>query len=83
MKDAADTLAIPGIERNTLFRILRSRNILNEENKPYREYIENGWFRSVESEYTTKSGVHVSFTTKATVKGLENIRRLLKEWGYC
>ena len=83
MKDVADTLAIPGIGRNTLFRILRSRNILNDENKPYREYIENGWFKSVESEYTTKSGVHVSFTTKATIKGLENIRRLLKEWGYC
>lgn len=83
MKDVADTLAIPGIGRNTLFKILRSRSILNEENKPYREYIENGWFKSVESEYTTKSGVHVSFTTKATIKGLENIRRLLKEWGYC
>lgn len=83
MKDVADTLAIPGIGRNTLFKILRIKNILNEENKPYREYIENGWFKSVENEYTTKSGVHVSFTTKATVKGLENIRRLLKEWGYC
>lgn len=83
MKDVADTLAIPGIGRNNLFKILRERNILNDENKPYREYIENGWFKSVESEYTTKSGVHVSFTTKATIKGLENIRRLLKEWGYC
>ena len=83
MKDVADTLAIPGIGRNTLFKILRNKNILNEENKPYREYIENGWFKSVENEYTTKRGVHVSFTTKATVKGLENIRRLLKEWGYC
>lgn len=83
MKGVADTLAIPGIGRNTLFKILRNKNILSEENKPYREYIENGWFRSVENEYTTKSGVHVSFTTKATIKGLENIRRLLKEWGYC
>lgn len=83
MKDVADTLAIPGIGRNNLFKILRERNILNDGNKPYREYIENGWFKSVESEYTTTSGVHISFTTKATVKGLENIRRLLKEWGYC
>ena len=83
MKEVADHLAIPGIGRNTLFKILREKGILTSNNEPYREYIEKGWFRRVESEYITKSGVHVSFTTKATVKGLENIRRLLKEWGYC
>ena len=83
MKKVADHLAIPGIGRNVLFRILRERDILNEENEPYHAYVEAGWFRCVENEYTTKSGVHVSFTTKATVKGLENIKRLLKEWGYC
>ncbi|MBO4856656.1 MAG: phage antirepressor KilAC domain-containing protein [Bacilli bacterium] len=83
MKEVADHLAIAGIGRNTLFRILRERGILTSNNEPYREYIENGWFRRVESEYTTISGVHVSFTTKATVKGLDNIKRLLKEWGYC
>lgn len=83
MKDAADTLAIPGIGRNNLFKILREHQILNEENKPYREYIERGWFKSVESDYTDNYGTHVSFTTKITVIGLENIHRLLKEWGYC
>ena len=83
MKKVADHLAIPGIGRNVLFRILRERDILNEDNEPYHAYIEAGWFRCVENEYTTNSGVHVSFTTKATVKGLENIKRLLKEWGYC
>lgn len=82
MKDVADTLAIPGIGRNNLFKILREHQILNEENKPYREYIERGWFKSVESDYTDNYGTHVSFTTKVTVIGLENIHRLLKEWGY-
>lgn len=41
------------------------------------------WFKSVESDYTDNYGTHVSFTTKVTVIGLENIHRLLKEWGYC
>ena len=83
MKEIADTLALPGIGRTNLFKILRKKEMINERNEPYRLYVERGWFKAVPCEYTTKSGVHIKFTTKATILGLENIHRLLKEWGYC
>lgn len=83
MKDVADTLMVPGIGRTKLYEILRAKKILTEDNKPYREYLEKGWFKTIPGSYKTNHGVKVKTTTKATILGLENIRRLLKEWGYC
>lgn len=83
MKDVADTLMVPGIGRTKLYEILREKKILTEDNKPYREYLEKGWFKTIPGSYKTNHGVKVKTTTKATILGLENIRRLLKEWGYC
>ena len=83
MKDIADYLAIPGLGRNKLFEVLRAKQILNEENAPYRIYVDRGWFKRLSSEFTNEKGTHIKFVTKVTVIGLENIKRLLKEWGYC
>jgi anti-repressor protein len=77
MGDTAKALNLPGIGRNTLFEILRDKNILMENNLPYQDYINRGWFE-VKITPKTQKGVVVNYpTTMVLPKGLEKIRELL------
>ncbi|WP_373232090.1 Rha family transcriptional regulator [Cohnella sp.] len=69
-----------GKGRTTLFRILRDRGVLRANNEPYQEYIDRGYFRVVEQKYNKPDGsTHIHIKTLVYQKGLEYIRRLLKE----
>ena len=47
-------------------------------NAPMQKYIDNGWFRVVESKYNKPDGsVHISFKTVVYQKGLVGIKKLL------
>ena len=72
-----------GIGRNKLFAFLRGRKVLRENNEPYQSYVDDGWFRCVESKFTKPNGdVCVNIKTVVLQKGLDGIRRLLKQNNY-
>ena len=84
MQTVAKTLNFKGVGRNNLFEILRNKNILQSDNKPYQRYVDAGWFRLIETKYNDyKTGeIKLSYKTVVFQKGMEKISGLLKELGY-
>lgn len=78
MKDAAKVLNI-GIGRNTLFQKLRDLKILMDNNTPYQTFIDRGYFRVIESRWTTPQGeVKISLKTVVYQRGLDFILKAVK-----
>ncbi|NNG67316.1 phage antirepressor [Caldanaerobacter subterraneus] len=66
--------------RNKLFKILREKGILMKDNIPYQEYIDKGYFRTIEQKYTKPDGTtHFYIKTLVYQKGLDFIRKVIKE----
>ena len=84
MQTVAKTLNFKGVGRNNLFEILRNKNILQSDNKPYQRSVDAGWFRLIETKYNDyKTGeIKLSYKTVVFQKGMEKISGLLKELGY-
>ena len=63
---------------------MRKEGILQYNNIPYQRYIDNGYFRVIESKWNdhTTGDVKVSFKTVVYQKGIEYISKLLKGLGY-
>jgi len=79
MKDAAKVLGL-GIGRNTLFQKLRDKSILMDNNTPYQTYIDQGYFRVIESKWVTPGGeTRISFKTVVYQKGLNYLLKVLKK----
>lgn len=79
MADAAKVLDM-GIGRNNLFKFLRDRKVLMYNNRPYQEYIDRGYFRTIEQKWNNANGdTEISIKTLVYQKGLEFIRRLLQK----
>lgn len=87
-KDACDMATVAkvlnmGIGRNNLFEILRNNKILQGNNQPMQRYIDLGWFRVIETQFTKKSGdICINFKTIVYQKGVEGIRKILASLGY-
>lgn len=78
MAQAAKVLNM-GIGRNTLFKILRNASILQHNNIPYQEFVDRGYFRCIESSYSTPDGTnHVNIKTVVFQKGLDFIRKTVQ-----
>ena len=76
-------LNFKNVGRNTLFEILRNKGILQTNNIPYQKYVDQGYFRVIESKWNDSYGdVKVSFKTVVYQRGIEFISKLLKELGY-
>ena len=76
--EAAKVLAIKSVGRNTLFDILRKRGVLMNNNQPYQKYIDMGYFRTIESSFTTPDGAsHVNIKTVVYQRGLDFIRKVV------
>ena len=68
------------IGRNNLFEFLRNRKILQQDNIPYQKYIDNGYFRVIETKYTIPSGeTKISLKTLVLQKGVAYINKLLRD----
>lgn len=69
--------------RNTLFKWLRDRGVLMDNNIPYQRYLNAGWFRVIENIYNTGSGQYTTPKTLVTGKGqvalINYIRKNCKE----
>ncbi len=66
--------------RNKLFAFLRNQGILMQNNQPYQEYIDRGYFRTIEQKYVKPDGsTHINIKTVVYQKGLSFIQRLVKK----
>lgn len=75
--DAAKVLNC-GIGRNKLFAFLRKKSVLMNNNVPYQEFVDRGYFRIIEQKYTTPDGeTRISIKTLVYQKGLDYIRKLV------
>lgn len=80
---ASQILNYKGVGRNILFQILRDKEILKANNQPYQKYVDEGWFKVVETSQTDKYGnTRVFFKTVIFQKGLDKISKLLSSLGY-
>ena len=84
-KDAIDigsvakVLNVKGIGRNKLFQILRDKKVFQGNNLPYQNYIDRGYFRTIEQSYQKPDGsTHINIKTVVYQKGLDYIRKVLK-----
>jgi phage antirepressor YoqD-like protein len=74
----AKLLNRPGFGRNNLFEFLRTKGVLRSNNEPYQTYVDNGWFKVVETRWTGKTGdIKISIKTVVFQKGVDGIRKLL------
>ena len=80
MASVAKILNITGFGRNLIFDELRKKSVLQSNNQPYQKYVDNGWFRVIESKYSKQDGsTHISLKTVVYQKGLDGIRKLLSK----
>lgn len=80
-KDALDFLTfskIIGIGRTKLFAKLRELNILRADNTPYQKYVDNGYFRVIESSYTQNDTTRIYTKTMILPKGQKYITNKIK-----
>ena len=69
-----------GIGRNKLFKILRDRKVLQNNNQPYQEYIDRGYFRCIESSFVKPNGTtSINIKTVVFQKGVDYINKLVCE----
>lgn len=67
-----------GLGRNKIFEILRDKKILDRKNIPYQQYIDKGYFRTIESTYSKPDGTTcINIKTVIFQKGLDFIRKVL------
>jgi anti-repressor protein len=79
----AKVLNFRNLGRNRLFAFLRDHSILTRENIPYQEYIDRGYFRTIEQKVTTPDGeTRISIKTVVFQRGVDYIRKLLIRHGF-
>lgn len=80
----AKILGFKNVGRNILFDILRKQGILQSNNIPYQKYVDNGYFRVIESKWNDyiSGDVKISFKTVVYQKGIEYIAKILRDLGY-
>ena len=77
--NVAKLLNVKGLGRNNMYKALRNIAVLNSDNVPYQRYINAGYFKLVESKYTAGENTVVATTTYVTQRGIDYIRKLIKE----
>jgi anti-repressor protein len=77
MRTVALILGKKGMGRTGLFAMLRDKDILDDNNAPYQEFVDRGYFKRKETKgWWEGSEYHPSFKTFVTQKGLDWIRRI-------
>ena len=81
MATVAKLLAHKGMGRNNIFQLLRDRQVLRYNNEPYQQYVERGYFKTVEQHWTNPATSEVIISKKTVVsqKGLDFVRKILEE----
>ncbi len=76
MRQVAAVLNMPGWGRNKIYQFLRENKILDNDNLPYREYQDRGYFRVIERAWGDSNGErHIAYSTLVYQRGLDFIRK--------
>ena len=67
------------IGRNTLFRLLRMNKVLMQNNVPYQQYVNQGWFEVIETTFFKGDKPCTGTKTLVTGKGQVRLYNLVKE----
>ena len=78
MNDVAKALN-NGIGRNNLYKFLRQQGVLMRDNTPYQQFITRGYFKVKISPIKIGSYIENKSTTYVTAKGMEYIKKLVKD----
>lgn len=78
MSKVAKSLNIKGIGRNTLYKILIEKSILQDNKEPYQEYVNRGYFKVLNG---VRNGYGYT-QTLVSKRGMSFINKKMKEWGY-
>lgn len=82
MNQVSKTLNVKGLGRNKLFEFLRSQKILMNDNQPYQQYVDKGYFKLIEVRWTNPKTGDTNITLKTMVfqTGLAFIRKTVKKY---
>ena len=75
----AKLLSVKGLGRNNMYKALRNISVLDKDNVPYQRYVDAGYFKLVESKFMAGENTVVATTTYVTQRGIDYIRKLIKE----
>lgn len=81
MNQVAKTLNVKGLGRNNLFKFLREQNVLMENNQPYQQYMDAGYFKLIEVKWTDPKSEMINVSTKTMIfqRGVGFIDKLVKQ----
>lgn len=81
MNQVAKTLNVKGLGRNNLFKFLREQNVLMENNQPYQQYMDAGYFKLIEVKWTDPKSEMINVSTKTMIfqRGVNFIDKLVKQ----
>jgi phage antirepressor YoqD-like protein len=80
IETAAKLINEPGFGRNNLYDFLRTKKVIQQNNRPYQCYVDLGWFKCVETNWTDSKGYSkISYKTMVYQKGLKGIISLIKK----
>lgn len=77
--NVAKLLGVKGLGRNNMYKALRNISVLDKDNVPYQRYVDAGYFKLVESKFMAGENTVVAATTYVTQRGIDYIRKLIKE----
>ena len=82
MSEVAKTLAFNNFGRNKIFQLLRVDSILRQNNQPYQNYVDQGYFKLIEQKVELpNSEIKINLKTLVTQKGLDFIRKVIIQSG--
>jgi len=68
------------IGQKRLFKLLRDRKVLQENNVPYQRFIDAGYFEVKENSFEIREQVVLNYTTLVTPRGQMWITNSIKDW---
>ena len=68
------------IGQKRLFKLLRDRKVLQENNVPYQRFIDAGYFEIKENSFEIREQVVLNYTTLVTPRGQMWITNSIKDW---
>lgn len=81
MNQAAVRLNTEGLDREVLLKFLREQNVLTGDNRPYQQFIDEGYFKTIEVKWVEPDNeiTHVSTKIMIFTRGLEFIGKLVRQ----
>ena len=81
MNTVAKILNYKNMGQNNLYKFLRENGVLQQDNRPYQQHMDKGYFKVVTRVFSTVEGNVTKYQTFVSQRGIDAIRRLLNKHG--